>query len=381
MHPVMNNPPHVCGAYLSSATREHMDAMRIQGRSAGIEFCRAEFPVSTFSDKKYTSLRSSFSRTYNSKSNLTSHFIRAKSKAMFLQSPYEEHFPYWFEGLDQEIDFAYSGYSINLADYYPGTYGSSIVRKSQYLLAGSQDELNGYKAVARPNAVVLLTGNPLLFQLRKMTTGNLKQHKKSIKLLWAPHWTKTWQDASGGFARWEIALRAIYTFAKQNSEVNVVFRPHPLLRAAIEAELGEKKSLKNRESMKTQKSDSFSLFAAELNEFLQLKNVRKSHNTMLEDVHQSDLLITEGLSIIAYWATTGKPILVLRDTGSPRFNAEGETLLSKIDQASEIPEILSWLISNSRFPLMDVNSDLISLSNFIHPTFNKSPLEMILECM
>lgn len=372
---------HVCGAYLNFATLEHMDALKSQGKNAAIEFCKARFPINNFSDTNYRSSRVTFSRLYKSKLSLTSHFLRAKSKAMFLQSPYEEHYPDWFEGLDSEIGFAYSGYSINLADYYQGTYGSAVVKKSRYLLAGSHDELIGYSKVARPDAVVLLTGNPLLFQLRKVIAENQSRPKKSAKVLWAPHWTKSWQDSSEGFARWETTLGAIFSFARKNPDKEIVFRPHPLLRSAIDVELGKKKTLDNRESIKTQKSDSFKILSGELREFLKLKNVRMSKGTMLQDVYQSDLLITEGLSIIAYWATTGKPILVIRDSKSPGFNREGELLLTKIDQANEIPEILSWLNSNSTTNFLDVNRELISLSNSIHPTFNKSPLKMIVECM
>ncbi len=111
---------------------------------------------------------------------------------MFLQSPYVEHYPDWLIGLDREISFAYAGYAIFLSDYYPGTYGSSIVQKSRYLLAGSQDELNGYRAVAQKDAVVLLTGNPLMFQLRKKIAENQERSKRSVRILWAPHWTKSY---------------------------------------------------------------------------------------------------------------------------------------------------------------------------------------------
>jgi hypothetical protein len=298
---------------------------------------------------------------------------------MFLQSPYEEHYPDWFENIHAEINFAYSGYSINLADYYPGTYGSSIVRNSQFLLAGSQDELNGYKTVARADAIVLLTGNPLLFQLRKMIAENKDHPKKLLRILWAPHWTNSWQNSTGGFARWGIALEAIHKFARQNLDIEIVFRPHPLLRAAIDAELSKGKILKNRESIKSRESDEFRAFVPELKEFLRLKNVEVSKDTMLQDVYQSDLLVTEGLSIIAYWAATGKPILVLRDEKSPKFNSEGEELLATMDQTNVAKEILSWL--NLQSSSRKINKARSELSNLIHPTFDKSPLELIHQYM
>ena len=367
----------MCGAYLSFATQEHMDALKIQAKSVGIKLCKSTFPNNDFSDKNYRTSRFNLNKSYISKESLVSHFSTTKSKAMFLQSPYVEHYPDWLNGLDREISFAYSGYSISLADYYPGTYGSSIVKNSRFLLAGSQDELNGYRAVAQRDAVVLLTGNPLMFQLRKKIAENQEHSKRSVRILWAPHWTKSWIDASDGFGRWEIALESIHIFARKNPDKEIVFRPHPLLRAAIEAELGTEKSLKNRESRTTSQSHSFKILMKELREFLKLKNVNMSKYTMLQDVYRSDVLITEGLSIIAYWATTGKPILVLRDSESPKFNTEGEMLLEKIDQANEIPQIVTWLNSNSRSTVLDVNRDLILLSDSIHPTFSKSPLEMI----
>ncbi len=370
---------HVCGAYLSFATQEHMDALKIQGKLCGAKLCKSTFQSNSFSDAKYRTSRFNLNKPYISKESLISHFLTTKSKAMFLQSPYAEHYPDWMEGLDREISFAYAGYAIFLVDFYPGTYGSSIVRNSRYLLAGSQDELNGYRAVAHRDAVVLLTGNPLMFELRKKIAENQVHSKRSVRILWAPHWAKSWEDSSEGFARWGIALEAIYIFARENPDKEIVFRPHPLLRAAIEAELGKKKTLKNRESIKTSESDSFKIFTRELREFFRLKNVKMSKNTMLQDVYHSDLLVTEGVSMIAYWATTGKPVLVLRDSKSPKFNAEGEMLLAKVEQTGDAAQILTWL--NSRSTFMDVNRDLIALSDLIHPTFDKSPLEMIFECM
>jgi hypothetical protein len=375
----MEKVSHVCGAYLSFATQEHMDALKIQGKLFGIKLCKSTFQSNDFSDAKYRTSRLNLNKPYASKELLTSHFLTTKSKAMFLQSPYAEHYPDWLNGLDREISFAYAGYAIFLADYYPGTYGSSIVRNSRYLLAGSQDELNGYRAVAQKDAVVLLTGNPLMFQLRKKIAENQEHPKRSVRILWAPHWTKSWIDSSEGFGRWEIALEAIHIFARKNPNKEIVFRPHPLLRAAIEAELGKEKTLKNRESIKTSESHSFKTFMIELRKFFKLKNVKMSKNTMLQDVYHSDLLVTEGVSIIAYWATTGKPILVLRDSKSPNFNPEGELLLAKIEQADDAAQILTWL--NSRSTSMDVDRELIALSNTIHPTFDKSPLEMIFERM
>jgi hypothetical protein len=370
---------HVCGAYLSSATLEHMDALKIQGLNSGIKFCKATFPSNTFSDSNYRMSKLAFTKPYESRQSLISHFSDSKSQSMFLQSPYEEHYPDWFENMHTEIPFAYSGYSINLADYYPGTYGSSIVRNSRFLLAGSQDELNGYTTVARADAIVQLTGNPLLFELRKMINQNKNRPKKPMRILWAPHWTTSWQDSTEGLARWDIALEAIHTFANMNLDKEIVFRPHPLLRAAIEAELGKEKILKHRESIKTQQSEYFMVFVAQLREFLQLKNVKTSKNTMLQDVYQSDLLVTEGLSIIAYWATTGKPILVLRDDRSPKFNAEGEELLTTVDQTNLVAEALSWLDLHSTS--RKINKARVDLSHNIHPTFDKSPLELIHQYM
>jgi hypothetical protein len=94
---------HVCGAYLSSATQEHMDAMRIQGLNPGIKFCRATFPSNIYSDSNYRSSRPIFTKPFKSRQSLISHFSNSKSGAMFLQSPYEEHYPDWFENIHAEI--------------------------------------------------------------------------------------------------------------------------------------------------------------------------------------------------------------------------------------------------------------------------------------
>jgi hypothetical protein len=99
---------------------------------------------------------------------------------------------------------------------------------------------------------------------------------------------------------------------------------------------------------------------------------------MIEDVMRSDFLITEGVSIIGYWAATGKPLVVLRDADSPTFNDDGNKLLSGIEQIEDAKSLFEWLKKSYTEEHVKTNFNLIEISQTVHPTFKESPIEMML---
>lgn len=375
------NRTHVCGAYLAFVTQEHLDALAYGSNPRDIKLCQAHFPETTFSDANFKRRKISFPLTYQSKRSLLKHFERSKSKAIFLQSPYLDHYPEWFFGLHESAHLAYGGYSLSLVDYFQGQYGAELIKNSKYLLAGSHDEYKNYQKYGNKDSLTVLTGNPLMYKLRKKLQLDSNLKRENEILLWAPHWIEQWEENAKGFARWEAAIRSVTIFAEENIHKKVIVRPHPLLRNILEAYLDNETQILNRESRIASLSDLVTEILPCMKILLELSNVQLSNSSMMEDVLSADMLITEGVSIIGYWATTGKPILVLRDEMSPKFNKEGEQLLLATEQTTDVDDVLDWVQSASRLSTTKVNMSLIELSQSIHPTFKKSPIELVVEHM
>ena len=166
-------------------------------------------------------------------------------------------------------------------------------------------------------------------------------------LLWAPHWTQTWFSSPYGYSRFLDALPVMTKFLEANPSVSVTFRPHPILNDAIDAIVGELEP-DSREvrsvalDIKDHKSN--------IELFLSKPNMKRSTRTMIEDIHQHHALLTDGISIIAYWAVTGKKIAVMRDEHSPPFNSLGRALSFFLPQLKDRSSLEKWLVSVRRAP-------------------------------
>jgi hypothetical protein len=246
-------------------------------------------------------------------------------------------------------------------------------------LANSNYDFEGYNRIDSDKAKIILTGNPMLYELRKhLSKISSEAQNKSMILLWAPHWSQRWLKDKRGFARWQVCIDPIFKFARLNPNIKIIVRPHPILREAI---IGEQlgRTIFNRESLKSWNEDVSPSDKAKLLELFSLKNVSLSDNTMIQDIIESTHLLTEGVSILAYWSATGKPMLLIRDDESPKFNVEGQQLTNKMLQAQSSNEISEWLNTSMKRSNLEVNLELQELNRHIYPDLEKSPIEIFLE--
>jgi hypothetical protein len=339
-----------------------------------------KLPKNDFSMNLDGHLVSSDSQLHVDSRSILDHYRSKKSKAIFLQSPYPEHYPSWFSSLQSDVSFAYAGYGISLSNYFEGQFNTPLIQLCKYLLAASPYEVGGYQKYLEQDSTVFFSGNPLMYELRRAIHDEAYvQAQFKPRLLWAPHWSKDWINGTQGFAQWRKTIGVVLDFANSNPKIEIVVRPHPILREAILASHFENRETTNRESLKTIDLNSD---LDQLNNFvklLNLPNVSMSSNTLLEDVLWASHLVTDGVSIIGYWATTGKPMLVIENQGGSPFNEDGKLIVSTTDSAVTVEEISLWLNKANFDSPTPTNVDLQELSRNIHPTFPKSPLQIFYE--
>jgi hypothetical protein len=370
---------HFCLSFLNEITYEHQNIIACQLQRLNLNYCQFEFPKNCFSSIENLSLVEKNNISYTQKKTLIRHLKNSRSTAIFLQLPYAEYYPSWFNSISKKLNLAYAGYGISLSDYTEGQFNTELIRNSKYLLANSNYDFTGYNKIESDKAKIILTGNPMLYELRKhLSKISSEAQKKSMILLWAPHWSQRWLKEKRGFARWQVCIDPIFKFAKLNTNIKIIVRPHPILREAI---LGEQlgRTIFNRESLKSWNEDVSPRDKAKLMELFSLKNVLLSDNTLIQDVIESTHLITEGVSILAYWSATGKPMLLIRDDESPKFNVEGQQLTNKMLKAKSSDEISDWLNASMKPINLKVNLELQELNRHIYPDLEKSPIEIFLE--
>ena len=373
---------HICLSYLRSPTVEHNDVLKHQWDLANGSLCRVDFPSNAFSFETYQGKILGSEKIYTDFNRLFNHYKKSRSLAVFLQSPYSEHYPPWFLEVSSECNFAFAGYGISLSNYVDGQFRTPLIQSSKYLLASSNYDYIGYKNNVSGNGQIIFTGNPLMYEIRKsLDIQKAVKGTAGLKLLWAPHWSKFWLEGSRGFARWQITLEPILEFARRNPDIEILVRPHPILLEALRAHLEDNAHLFNRESQVSVNSEIDSGYILLFKELLTLENVSFSKSSLKDDVLTSTHLVTDGVSIIAYWATTGKPILLVNDSESPSFNEDGLRLMNEIEVASDSKEISNWLKLITLNRNFRIHDPLVNLSKSLHPTFEESPAAIFMRTL
>lgn len=152
-------------------------------------------------------------------------------------------------------------------------------------------------------------------------------------------------------------------------------RPHPILALALANAEGAKSHREAKTVIDAERD--FEALGNWLG-LLRLPNVRLSTSSLLSDVLRHDALLTDGVSIIGYFADTGKPLAVFRDARSPEFNQVGEGLVSTADVVADGSEVASWLDDLVSRP-MTIDTRRIATMRQLFPTPAQSPVQSWLD--
>jgi hypothetical protein len=360
--------PHICLASIPLQTSEHLAAVAQQATAAGFDVCwlHLERPDSLSSaSAAHTAgvVDPGDLLAMTSPELLEAHFAATRPVAIFLQTPYPEHYPDWF-WQSAWIDRAcFAGYGATLSTWDHGLYELPVLHDCAWLLAESEFNQRKYLDHGNDPSRVVLTGNPLMFELRARLAEEGERGSDGASILWAPHWTTTWFEHARGFSRWREAVVPLLEYARLHPEFTVIARPHPLLLDRfIELAADGAAAIDTEERA--------------LHDLLALENVTISDRSFVDDIVRSDALVTDGVSIIAYYAATGKPLAIMRDGDSPPFNEVGELLCGASDLQADAPALALWLAENGDRSFSDRSAARQELSARVHPTWSDSPIAL-----
>jgi len=350
MWPRRRPSQHICLAARDIGTVEHLGAIADQGRQAGLDVCWINLDdqpgigtaIRTWADPMAVPTLTSSQRS------LERHFKANRPAAVWVQTPYPEHYPQWFWDTAAGR-VSYAGYGLTLSTWEQGLYGLDMYRTARWLITESEAVRAGYVRFGADPERVCLVGNPLLYMLREALVTSAPP---STELLWAPHWTEDWFGRPG-FSTWRETAPVIRDFAVANPESRIRLRPHPLLPAAIENAAADDTG------------------AQVYRELAALPNVTVSSRRLVEDILDSAALVTDGVSIIAYWAATGRPMAITRDETVPPFNAAGERFVELSDRTTSASQLRDWLETPAS---RGDGTKRRAFSEEVHPTGPDSPV-------
>jgi hypothetical protein len=193
----------------------------------------------------------------------------------------------------------------------------------------NSQEKSKFLRSGHPSQKILVTGDPLAWNIvhsAKTISSDDIFAPFVFDVLWAPHHSKTSHfEDKPGYSNFERDVFYILEIASSIS-MRLLIRPHFLLLEAIKT---------------AQYSDQI---VSAWNELISLDNVSISSDfLMVEDLRKSQVLITEGISIIPYAILMGLDVVLSVNDLSPGFNEIFDSSLVFRGKFSSLPELKELL--------------------------------------
>ena len=339
----------MCMAPLSNSTIEHLHTLAMQAEAEGFTTCWLDLGHETGiaeAVKKYSGRNSVPVRHER---DLDKHLKANRPVAIWLHTPYPEHYPPFFWSSVETWPLAYAPYSSGFpsGSWEHGEFGLDTFKKCTWLLATHEGMREGYLRHGIAAERILLTGGPIMYEIQNSPSSPEDRND----LLWAPHWIEDY-FGQGCFTTWRWVAPLLLSHAKAHPEISIVVRPHPFLAAMIEKASPDDADANNYRHL------------------LALPNVRQSQRSLIDDVLASDALLSEGMSLNVYFATTGKPLGMTRGTVS-EITEEWQFMLDISDELTTAESTTEWLEALPHAQPTPARQNAIAE---VLPTFGQSPL-------
>jgi CDP-glycerol glycerophosphotransferase (TagB/SpsB family) len=200
-----------------------------------------------------------------------------------------------------------------------------------------KDVVDAYALTERGNSYVHFTGSPKIDNLAReaeLGKSSWPLEDGKFKIVWAPHhsYSPHWFNF-GVFSKIYVQ---ILEFAKANSDIQIVLRPHPFLWST----LTDRKVLTEIELSSWRKSWS------------ELPNTSVDEEGSYAGLFlATDVLVTDGISFLGeYPLVTGKPAIFFENADHWKFSATGEIAAAssiRVKTFSELTEMLEKAKNNS----------------------------------
>jgi hypothetical protein len=198
----------------------------------------------------------------------------------------------------------YQNYGVNLADTPEMHYQLAEYKLMRFINVSFPEEIDFFVERGIQKDRLILTGNPLIWEVYKRSRMRSRFQRGTGKILWSPHWTRQWSNL-------ESIVEPMYHYFLNHPLMTLTINAHPFTYDITGHDMTHFQDAYSIENANTKST---------LNALLKLPNVNITRGNLVEDILNHDHLITDGVSIIAYWAITGKDLTILRRSNSPRLS-------------------------------------------------------------
>ncbi|WP_165644823.1 CDP-glycerol glycerophosphotransferase family protein, partial [Oharaeibacter diazotrophicus] len=253
---------------------------------------------------------------------------------VFRQSPWDSDIPPQFAA--SELGFTricYVPYVYYSANFDPQQYDQPLHRLAWRYFSANADDLAQYSKVnllRGRNAV--LTGYPKFDAILDLAAGvgdeawPIRRPGRSMRVIYAPHLSIGGQGL--GFGNFPEVYRDVFRLARENQDVEFVFKPHPtLLDVCVASKLMSEGDVRWFE-----------------------ENWAKLPNTATVTSNQyarlfaaSDALISEGISFFSEYTLFDKPLIFHENRTNKGLNAAGAFLYDGLYRVKSFPAAVAKL--------------------------------------
>jgi hypothetical protein len=186
-------------------------------------------------------------------------------------------------------------------------------------------------------------------------------------VLWCPWWSTRWDDTDRnivGYSTFIPSYRTVLEEAARRQYMRFIIRPHPLLWS----------ELRNEGLWSEQDEMRFFARVAELENVTVDGNVNNAKRYPLYTNHvkqfeQAWAMVTDGISFLAEFGYTGKPLLLTQAHGNPGWNPVGQAICDVVQRSDGINGLKSFLdqVERDIDPEADKRREVIR-RQFFRPT-------------
>ncbi len=278
-------------------------------RKNGI-FSKENKDIDNYNKLKHLSTK--FTEAYDSKTGRWLNLNTLNPDIIFVQNPYDSMLDkkYCINNLIQFAKVCYVPYALFLTSskWEEHFYGDEFHKKCWKIFHPSREHMLLHEKYLGNKETAVVSGYPKLDQYNAEIKNsdvhwNFNQITKQQKrLIWTPHWTVDDVIGSSNFIKY---YKYFLNLAKQNTNVDLLIRPHPLLFANL---------LKHKHLSEKLLSD----FFASVNT---LPNMKVNDSVRYFDIFRtSDMLICDNSSFLGEYLPTKNPIIYTHSYDNDHHN-------------------------------------------------------------